>query len=108
MSLHTQSTGYTKTAAFFFIILAHNVKGRFWWYGNRDGTFLTNIPLLFVAMRQMTAEGQSDRKASHMKVLMKQRCVTELLHREKMMQIVLPVKIGICKTHGKCRNKPAK
>ena len=38
-----------------------------------------NIPLNFVAMRQTTAEGQSD-----MEVRMKQRCVIEFLHAEKI------------------------
>jgi hypothetical protein len=33
-----------------------------------------NIPLNFVAVRQMTAEGQSDKMASDMEVLIKQRC----------------------------------
>jgi hypothetical protein len=37
----------------------------------------------FVAMRQMAAEGQSDKMASDMEVRMKQRCVTEFLHAEK-------------------------
>ena len=35
-------------------------------------------------MRQMTAEGQSDKMVSDMKVRMKQRCVTEFLHAEKI------------------------
>ena len=35
-----------------------------------------NIPLYFVAVRQMTAEGQSDKMASDMEVLTKQRCVS--------------------------------
>jgi len=46
----------------------------------------TNIPLCFVAMvRQMTAEGQSDKMASDTEVWMKRRCVTEFLHVEKKM-----------------------
>ena len=32
----------------------------------------------------VAAEGQSDNKASDMEVWMKQRCVTEFLHVEKM------------------------
>ena len=32
----------------------------------------------------MAAEGQSDRMVSHMEVHMKQRCVNEFLHVEKM------------------------
>jgi len=43
-----------------------------------------NIPLNFVAMRQMTAEGQSDKMASDMEVRMKQRYVIEFLHAEKI------------------------
>ena len=35
-------------------------------------------------MRQMTAEGQSDRMACDMEVCMKQRCVIEFLHAEKI------------------------
>jgi hypothetical protein len=43
-----------------------------------------NIPLNFVAVQQMTAEGQSDKMASDMEVRMKQRCVTEFLYAEKI------------------------
>jgi len=43
-----------------------------------------NIPLNFVAARQMTAEGQSDKMASDMEVRMKQRCINEFLHAEKL------------------------
>jgi len=43
-----------------------------------------NIPFNFVAVRQMTAEGQSDKMESHMEVLMKQRCVIEILHAERI------------------------
>jgi hypothetical protein len=42
-----------------------------------------NIPLNFVAVRQMTVEGQPDKMASDMEVRMKQRCVIEFLHAEK-------------------------
>jgi hypothetical protein len=43
-----------------------------------------NIPLNSVAVRQMTAEGQSDKMASDMEVRMKQMCVIEFLHAEKI------------------------
>ena len=43
-----------------------------------------NIPLNFVSVRQMTAEGQSDKMASDMQGRMKQRCVNEFLHAEKI------------------------
>ena len=38
----------------------------------------------FVAVRQMTAEGQSDKMAPDMEVRMKQRCVIEFLYAEKI------------------------
>jgi len=43
-----------------------------------------NIPLNFVAVQQMTAEGQSGKMVSDMEVRMKQRCVIEFLHAEKI------------------------
>jgi len=50
-----------------------------------------NLPTLprytFVAMRQMAAEGQSDKMASDMEVRMKQRCVIEFLHAERIAPI---------------------
>ena len=45
---------------------------------------LTNILFHVVAVRQMAAKGQSDRKASDMEVRMKQNCVTEFLYAEKI------------------------
>ena len=44
----------------------------------------TNILLYFVALRQVAAQGQSDKMVSNMEVYMKQRCRTEFLHAEKM------------------------
>jgi len=41
----------------------------------------------FVAVRQMAAEGQSDKMVSDVEVFMKQRCGTEFLHAEKMAPI---------------------
>ena len=49
----------------------------------------TNTPLHFVAMRQMAAEGETDKMVSDMEVCMKQSCVTEFLHVEKMAPIDL-------------------
>ena len=43
-----------------------------------------DIPLNFVAVRQMTTEGASDKLASDVEVRMKQRCVSEFLHAEKI------------------------
>ena len=47
----------------------------------------TSIPLHFVVILQMAAEGQSDTMASDMEVHMKQRCGTEFLREEKMATI---------------------
>jgi len=43
-----------------------------------------DISLSFAAVRQMEAEGQSDRMVSDMEMSMTQRCVTEFLHLEKL------------------------
>jgi len=43
-----------------------------------------NIPLRFAAVRQMAAEGQSDRMVSDMEMQMKQRTATEFLYEEKI------------------------
>ena len=45
----------------------------------------TNISLHLVAMRQMAAEGQSDRMVSDMEVCKKQRGGIEFLHVEEMV-----------------------
>jgi len=47
----------------------------------------TNIPLHFVAVWQMAAEGHSDRMVSDMEERMKQRYGTEFLCVEKMQQL---------------------
>ena len=47
----------------------------------------TNIPFHVVAMWLMAAEGQSDTMASDMEACMKERCVTEFLHMEKIAPI---------------------
>mgnify|MGYP001860934035 CR=1 FL=1 len=44
----------------------------------------TSVLLHVVAVRQMAAEGQSDKMASDMEVRMKERCGIEFLHLEKM------------------------
>jgi hypothetical protein len=46
-----------------------------------------NIPLNSGAVRQITAEEQSDKMASDMEVRMKQMCVNEYLHAEKIAPI---------------------
>jgi len=47
----------------------------------------TSIPLHFTAVQQTATEGQSDKMVSDVEVNMKQRCVTEFLHVEKMAPI---------------------
>jgi hypothetical protein len=44
----------------------------------------TNIPLNFVAVQQMAADGQSDEMVSDMEVRLKHRCIIEFLHAEKI------------------------
>ena len=65
--------GSSEINASYFMMLAHDIGGGCWWYGSRGRTFRADILLNFVAMRQMTAEGQSDKMASDMEVRMKQR-----------------------------------
>jgi len=43
-----------------------------------------NIPLHFVAVQQIVEERHTDKMASDKEVQMKQRCVTEFHHVEKM------------------------
>jgi len=47
----------------------------------------TDVPLHFVTMQQMAAQGQSDRMASDMEVHVKQRCRIEFLPGKKMTPI---------------------
>ena len=57
-----------------------------------------NIPFHFVAVRQMAAEGRSDRVVSDAKVCMKQKCGAEFLSVEK----IAPTDIHRCllNVHG--------
>ena len=63
--IHKGSSGSDTS---YFTVLAHGVQGRCWWYGSRSWTFLPCIPLHFVALWQMAAEGQSDKMASDMEI----------------------------------------
>ncbi len=47
----------------------------------------TNIPLHFVAVQQMAAEGHSDKMASDTGVRMKRRCGIQFIHVERMILI---------------------
>jgi len=81
---HLIYKGCPKINASYFVMLDHDVRGGCWWYGSRGWTFPASISLNFVTMWQMTAEGQSDKMASDMEMRMKQRCVIEFLHAEKI------------------------
>jgi len=72
----------SKSNASYFIMLGHNISGRYWWCGSRGWTF----PLLFHYMSLPQDRWQQRgtvRIASDIKVHMKQRCVTEILHAGK-------------------------
>jgi hypothetical protein len=57
-------------------MLAHYVRGGCWWYSSRGWTFPSIVCKFWC--RVTTAEEQSGKMASGMKVLMKKRCVKEL------------------------------
>jgi len=63
----------------YVMMLAYDVRSK-WWDGGLN--LPTKIPLHFVTMTQMAAEGQSNKMASDMEVHMKQRCGLEFLHVE--------------------------
>ena len=66
----------------YFIMLAYRVRGRCWWYGNRDWIF----PPIFryVLLLWDTEEKRwSGKMKSDMEVCLKQRCSIEFLHVEK-------------------------
>ena len=64
--------------AFYSMMLAHDVRGGYWWYGSIGRTVPTMLLLVF-AMQQMAAEGQTDKMACETEVFVMQRCVTEFL-----------------------------
>jgi len=71
-----------KINAIVFTVLAHDVRGVSWWYGSK-GTLPTNVPLHFIAVRQMAVEGQSDQMVSDMEMCMQRKCGIEFLQAEK-------------------------
>ena len=58
-----------------------NNRGGYWWCGSRGFPPISRYMLLSC---DMAAEGHSDKMVSDMEVHVKQRCVTEFLHAEKM------------------------
>jgi len=66
-------------------MLAHDVRGRCWRYGSKRLHLPINIAFHFVAVREMAAEGQSDRMVSDKEVCMEQSSVIEFPHVEKKM-----------------------
>ena len=87
--------GYSKSNASDLITLAHDFRGKYWWYSCRGWTFPHNIPLKFIALGQLAAERQSDWMVSDTEMCMKQRCGTEFLHAEKIHPLTF---INICWT----------
>ena len=63
-------------------MLASHTRGRCW-----RSNPPTSIPLHFVALELVAAEGQSDKMESDMKARGRSRCATEFLHEEKMAPI---------------------
>ena len=51
--------------------------------GMAVGTLPTNVPLHFIAVRQMAVEGQSDQMVSDMEMCMQKKCGIEFLQAEK-------------------------
>ena len=68
-------------------MLAHKVRGRFWWDAV-EAESSHHIPLHFVAIWQMAAEGHSDRMASDMEVHRNQRWDIKLIHEEKKSHLL--------------------
>ena len=66
-----------------FIMLDHNIRGRWWWYGSRGWTLLPTLHYTLLLYDRRQQRG-TDKMASDVKVHMKQKCVTEFLHAEKM------------------------
>jgi hypothetical protein len=66
----------------YFIMLAHDVRGRCWWYGSRCWTFPPIVRKF--CCRATEAGGQSGKMMSDMEVHTKQRRVTEFLHADKI------------------------
>ena len=75
--------GCSESNASYFMMLAQNVRGGWCWYGSRGWTFLPMLHYV-VSVQQMAAEEQSYKTTSNMEECMKQRCVTEFIHVEKM------------------------
>jgi len=86
--------GYSKSNASYFIMLAHDTRGRWWWYGSRGWVF-PPIFLHFVAVSQMAAEGQSDKIAFDAEVQMKHRRVIDFLHAENFAPINIQCLLNI-------------
>ena len=65
-------------------MLAHDVRGECCWYGSRGWTFPPIFRQILLPCDRWQHGGQSDKMASDMEVRMKQRCIIEFLHAEKI------------------------
>jgi len=79
---HTNCTDYSKSNSSYVFLLAHSLRFLLESWQKRLNLPI-NIPLHFIAMRQMTAEGQFEKTMPDMEVHVKQRCAIEFLHEEK-------------------------
>ena len=61
----------SESYASYFLMSAHSVRDRYWWYGSRGWTFSPTL-LHVIAMWQMAAEGQSDKMVPDTEVQTKQ------------------------------------
>ena len=80
--------GCSKSNASYFIMVAHNTRGRCLWHISSGGWIFPSVfPLYFIFVWQMAAEKQSDQMLSDMEVCMKQRWIAEFFHAEIMASI---------------------
>lgn len=68
----------------YFIILAHDIRGRCCWYSSRTSTFLPIILNYSFFCYEITSQWQFDKTASDMKGSM---CITEFFHAGKTAPI---------------------
>ena len=72
--------GCSKSNASYFIVLAHNIRGRCWWYGSRGRTFPPVSHYLLLPWDRWKQRGS----LTEWHLTWKCWCVTEFLHAEKM------------------------
>ena len=75
--------GCSKSNAFYFMMSAHDIRGRWWWYGSRGTTF---PPISFYILLPVTdsSRGKDWQNDIWHGVFMKLRCGTEFLDVENI------------------------